>query len=293
VGCLADDGHTASEEGLAWVRGRKLGSGSFGAVYEAEAVDGRGSTQAFAVRVAQLTLRGQREEIDSDLKECSRLEHKNLVKYLGHEYTDFHLHIFLELVPGGSLAAMVRDSGALSGEPLLKALGGILEGLDYLHKHTPPVVHRDLRADNVLLGEGMTAKLADFGHRWKCGVTAMYFFGTAARAVAWTAPEVITAPNGFGCKADIWSFGCTGIEVVTAERPWGDLASDHISSFMRFISSSQATPPLPLHVPEACRDLIGRCVVRDERARPTADDLLRHAFFAAGADIGRDTRDAS
>ncbi|CAK0809600.1 unnamed protein product [Prorocentrum cordatum] len=92
-------------------------------------------------------------------------------------------------------------------------------------------------------------------------------------SIPWMAPEVI-AHSRHGLAADIWSFGCVGIEMATAAIPWGRF--DNPMAAMVKIGMSSETPPIPEGLSDACRDLIGHCVVRDPELRWSASELLRH-----------------
>jgi len=260
-----------------WVRGRVLGRGQFGTVYKAFDPN---TSRIFAVKEASLfNADGARmhERLDVELKICQQLRHEHIVSYLGHEYTDQHLRIYLEFVPGGSLAEVLREFGELRGLALKKTAHGILKGLVYLHTRSPAVVHRDLKSANVLVDLDMCVKLADFGCS-KCSADTRSH--TTVGSVPWMAPEVIAQAEGYGRKADIWSFGCTVIEIATAGKPWGDGAFNNIMHAMHIIVNTNLTPPLPEAAPEECRDLVSLCVRRDQSLRATTVDLLRHRFFA-------------
>lgn len=265
--------------GLNWVRGRALGAGSFGTVYKAF---DPATFQIFAVKEAMLEEKSgqegkQRERLDAELNICRTLRHPNIVSYLGHDYTDQHLYIYLEFVAGGSIASVLSEFGPLKGPPLRKATFGMLEGLDYLHTRSPPVVHRDIKGANVLVDLDLCVKLADFGcSKWSSETKSFTTLGS----VPWMAPEVITQQEGHGRKADIWSFGCTVIEMASAEKPWGNGAFNNMMFALNHIATSTAAPPIPESVSPACRDLIGMCVQRSQDKRPSAGELLRHEFLA-------------
>lgn len=221
-----------------------------------------------------------RERLDLELSLCQSLRHPNIVSYLGHEYTDQHLHIFLEFMAGGSVASLLKEFGALQGEALRKATSDTLCGLDFLHTLSPPVVHRDLKGANLLVDLDMTVKVADFGcSKWSNDTKSFTTLGS----VPWMAPEVISQSEGHGRKADIWSFGCTVIEMATAEKPWGDGAFGNMVFALNHIANSDSTPQLPPHCTASseCRGLVEWCTRRSARCRPTTAQLLQHEFLAS------------
>merc|ERR1711879_970510 len=153
----------------------------------------------------------------------------------------------------------------------------LLEGLEYLHSRSPPVVHRDIKSNNVLVGQDFCLKLADFGCS-KCDDMTTSF--TTVGSVLWMAPEVIRGQDGgHGRKADIWSLGCVFIEMVTAERPWSPKSFDNMWQAMKHIEGSEETPLIPKDLPEALHDLIVCCVQRSPSQRASASELLAKEFL--------------
>mmetsp|Transcript_57430 Transcript_57430/g.168149 ORF Transcript_57430/g.168149 Transcript_57430/m.168149 type:complete len:502 (+) Transcript_57430:22-1527(+) len=260
---------------LSWRRGQKIGNGSYGAVYKAQCKE---TGQIFAVKEALLAEKDEndsrfRDRLEDELDICKELRHPNIVSYLGHDYEDGRLYICLEYVPGGSLSSMLNEFGAVTEKPWRTSARGLVEGLNYLHTRSPPVVHRDIKAANVLVDLNFCVKLADFGCSKRAHVTTSF---TTLGSIPWMAPEVIQQQDGYGRKADIWSLGCTLIEMATAEKPWGNNTFDNVMFALRHIGLSDATPPLPEALCEEGRDLISLCVRRKPEDRPRAVELLLH-----------------
>jgi hypothetical protein len=268
---------TTPSAGLKWRRGREIGSGSYGRVYTAmDMVTG----QIFAAKQATFgdspEDRKYVETLEKELAICKKLRHANIVSYLGHERTETGLYIYLEYMPGGSMATVLREFGALGLKQLKLAARDVLSGLAYLHKQRPPVVHRDVKAANLLVGLTFEVKLADFGlSKRDTDTKSLSVIGS----VPWMAPEVIQQNEGHGRKADIWSFGCTMIEMATAETPWGKGCFNNIMFAIRHIGMSEATPPIPEHLPAPCRNLIALCLRRSPEERPSAKEALRDEFL--------------
>merc|ERR1712217_753198 len=139
---------------------------------------------------------------------------------------------------------------------------------------SPPVVHRDVKSANVLVGLDARVKLADFGCSKRTTDTLNH---TMKGSIPWMAPEVITN-TGYGRRADIWSFGCVIIEMATASNPWGKF--DNPMAAMLKIGMSKELPPIPDGLSECCCDFIRKCIQRDVALRPYAEELMRHEFVA-------------
>lgn len=256
-----------------WRRGNRIGSGSHGSVFKAQdTVTG----QIFAVKMAEVDMNDENaEKLEAELLICKDLRHPHIVRYLGHEYLDAKLCIKLEYVPGGSLLALLSEFGPLEGAMMQTGSRALLEGLSYLHTHNPPVVHRDIKGANVLVDTNFCLKLADFGCSKRSSDTQSF---VTIGSVPWMAPEVINGKSGHGRKADIWSLGCTFIEMATAEKPWGENKFNNIMFALRHIGMSEETPPIPEALAEEGQDIIRRCVQRDPHNRMRIQELLDHEF---------------
>lgn len=147
------------------------------------------------------------EEVDL----LKNLHHSNIVGFLGTSLRDHLVSIFMEYVPGGSIASVLHRFGPLPERVLALYTRQILEGVSYLHLNR--VIHRDLKGNNVMLMPTGVVKLIDFGcaRRLSC-LTHTHSHSDLLKSVHgtpyWMAPEVINE-TGHGRKSDIWSVGCT------------------------------------------------------------------------------------
>merc|ERR1712216_691715 len=89
------------------------------------------------------------------------------------------------------------------------------------------------------------------------------------------APEVIRQ-TGHGAKADIWSVGCTVIQMLTAAAPWNEISNTHV--IFRKVGTGQVRPTFPKDISENCTSFLDQCFQLDPDARPTATLLLQHPF---------------
>jgi len=257
-----------------WIRQELIGRGSLGRVFKA--ID-KETGQAIAVKEVPVNSRDPYDvqlvgDLENEVKIMSDLKHSNIVSYLGHDFIDNCLYLYMEYMLGGSMTHALTKFGAF-GEALIADYSlQLLAGLEYLHTRTPPVVHRDIKSSNILVGLDNQVKLADFGCSKRLENTMT---NTMRGSIPWMAPEVL-AHSRYGRAADIWSFGCVVIEMGTANIPWGRF--DNQMAAVIKIGMSQETPPLPEKVSEICRDFIRRCVNRDPDRRSSTSELLDHEF---------------
>eukprot|EP01010_Urceolus_cornutus_P000718 NODE_1230_length_1019_cov_240.205155_g944_i0.p1 GENE.NODE_1230_length_1019_cov_240.205155_g944_i0~~NODE_1230_length_1019_cov_240.205155_g944_i0.p1 ORF type:complete len:290 (-),score=73.62 NODE_1230_length_1019_cov_240.205155_g944_i0:120-989(-) len=263
-----------------WKRGNVLGKGSFGQVYLGLLRDGK----FVAVKTVEFGSESQSEDLESfqqELDVMKDLNHINIVRYLGSDYSDSDnvLNIFLEYMPQGSIATVTKKFDKLPVATVKSYTKQILEGLAYLHGCG--IIHRDIKGDNILLDNEGCCKLADFGCSKKldelCSKT--HACNTMVGTPYWMAPEVITNDNGYSFKADVWSVGCTVCEMLTKAPPWPEFASMWAAIY--HIANSVGPPSgIPGDLEPSLRDLIDQCFERDVSKRPSSKELLAHEFFA-------------
>lgn len=269
-----------------WVKGELIGKGSFGQVYLAlNATNG----EMLAVKQVELPkTRSDREcerqksvvnALKSEIHLMRDLEHPNIVQYLGFEETTVYLSIFLEYVSGGSIGRCLRRHGAFELNVIKYFTYQVLEGLKYLHGLH--ILHRDLKADNLLVDFSGNCKISDFGISKKSehvyeDNTQMSLQGS----IFWMAPEVVHNPTkkGYSAKVDIWSLGCVVLEMFAGRRPWSD--EEAIQAMFK-LGAERLRPPVPPDVKlgRMSDHFLAQCFIVDPEARPTADRLTDHRFL--------------
>ena len=272
-----------------WTKGELIGQGAFGSVYL-----GMDNDTGQLIAVKQVSL-GQRtgpqgaaklaehvRSLEAEVQLLQDLNHPNIVRYLGTQRTQDALNIFLEYVPGGSIASLLAKFGSFQESVVRVYTKQILQGLVYLHGQG--VIHRDIKGANILVANTGLVKLADFGASKKIeGLATMESgFKSVKGTPYWMAPEVITA-TGHGKQADIWSVACTVIEMATGKPPWTEFGSQVAAMF--HIAKSKGPPKIPEHLSPECKDFLYLCFNRNWKERPTAETLLRHAFLKDVVDV--------
>ncbi|PIN01441.1 Serine/threonine protein kinase [Handroanthus impetiginosus] len=196
----------------------KLGEGGFGPVYKGKLPEGH------EIAVKLLSRRSEQGllEFKTELVLMSKLQHRNLVKLLGFCIHGNDKLIIYDYLPNKSLDFFLFDPAKreqLSWETRFQIIEGIAQGLLYLHKYSRiTIIHRDLKASNILLDENMNPKISDFGlaRIFKHNVREA---NTNKRAgtYGYMAPEYVM--NGvYSVKSDIYSFGVITLEIVSGQR---------------------------------------------------------------------------
>ncbi|XP_052203824.1 MAP3K epsilon protein kinase 1-like isoform X8 [Diospyros lotus] len=255
-----------------YMLGDEIGKGAYGRVYKGldlENGDFVAIKQVSLENIAQEDLNIIMQEIDL----LKNLNHKNIVKYLGSLKTKTHLHIILEYVENGSLANIIKPNkfGPFPESLVAVYIAQVLEGLVYLHEQG--VIHRDIKGANILTTKEGLVKLADFGVATKlteADVNTHSVVGTPY----WMAPEVIEM-SGVCAASDIWSVGCTVIELLTCVPPYYDLQP--MPALFRIVQDEH--PPIPDGLSPDITDFLRQCFKKDARQRPDAKTLLSHPWI--------------
>ncbi|MQL93001.1 hypothetical protein Taro_025639 [Colocasia esculenta] len=263
-----------------WKKGKLLGQGTFGHVFLGFNSENGQMCAIKEVRVISddSDSKESLKQLSQEIALLSQLSHPNIVRYYGSELVEDTLSVYLEYVSGGSIHKLLQEYGPF-GEPVIRSYAAqILSGLAYLHGRN--TVHRDIKGANILVDPNGEVKLADFGmakHISSC-TSIQSFKGSPY----WMAPEVIMSTGGYSLSVDIWSFGCTIIEMATSKPPWSQY--EGVAAIFKVVNSRDI-PEIPTHLSNEGKDFLKLCLQRDPSARPTAAQLMEHPFVRDQATI--------
>ncbi|KAM6113294.1 STE20-like serine/threonine-protein kinase [Phoenicopterus ruber ruber] len=265
----------------AWLVLGELGDGAFGKVFKAQ------NKVTGALAAAKVIDTPSEEELEDYVVEIEILaccDHPNITKLLDALYWDGRLWILVEFCPGGAVdAAILELEKGLTEEQIRAACKQLLLALQYLHGCK--IIHRDVKAGNVLLTLDGDVKLADFGVSAKNSSTVqrrVSFIGTPY----WMAPEVVQCETSkespYGYKADIWSLGITLIEMAEMEPPYHEL--NPLRVLLKIAKSQPPTLRHPKRWSEDFKDFLRKSLEKSPEARWSASQLLQHPFVAGISD---------
>lgn len=264
-----------------WIKGTFIGSGSFGTVYL-----GMNSVTGELMAVKQVEMPSGNKEteqkkqtmidaLEREMNLLRDLQHENIVQYLGSNSEGNFLNIFLEYVPGGSVATMLTNYGAFEESLIRNFVRQILNGLRYLHERS--IIHRDIKGANVLVDNKGGIKISDFGISKKIEarlLTAENNRVSLQGSVYWMAPEVVKQTS-YTLKADIWSLGCLIVEMFTGTHPFPEFSQMQAI----FKIGTSATPTIPAECSDEAKEFLRQTFEIDFYKRPTAEELLNHPFL--------------
>ncbi|KAH0921068.1 hypothetical protein HID58_021086 [Brassica napus] len=251
---------------ILWRKGQLIGRGAFGTVYMGMNLD---SGELLAVKQVLIAsnyaskekTQAHIQELEEEVKLLKNLSHPNIVRYLGTVREDDTLNILLEFVPGGSISSLLEKFGPFPES-----------------------------GANILVDNKGCIKLADFGASKQVAELATISGAKSMKGTPyWMAPEVILQ-TGHSFSADIWSVGCTVIEMVTGKAPWSQQYKEVAAIF--FIGTTKSHPPIPDTLSSDAKDFLLKCLQEEPKMRPTASELLKHPFVtgehkqSASTDLG-------
>jgi len=259
----------------------ELGDGAFGKVHKARHKE---NGKLAAAKICALETEDELSDFTVEIDILHDLSHDNIIKLYDAYHYDSKLWMFIEYCDGGALDSIIIDlEKGLTEKQIAYVTREMCLGLSYLHRNR--VIHRDLKAGNVLLTTLGQVKLADFGVSAKNKEDNQKrdtFIGTPY----WMAPEVVACETfrdePYDQKVDVWSLGITLIEFAQTEPPFHEMTP------MRVLLKIQKSDPPRLDHPnrwsKEFNDFLKHCLVKDPHKRPSVEDLLKHPFIREAVD---------
>ncbi|XP_076853108.1 serine/threonine-protein kinase TAO2 isoform X2 [Brachyhypopomus gauderio] len=250
---------------------REIGHGSFGAVYFARDVR---SNEVVAIKKMSYSGKQSNEkwqDIIKEVKFLQKLRHPNTIEYKGCYLREHTAWLVMEYCLGSASDLLEVHKKPLQEVEIAAITHGALQGLAYLHSHN--MIHRDVKAGNILLTEPGQVKLGDFGSA-SIVAPANSFVGTPY----WMAPEVILAMDEgqYDGKVDVWSLGITCIELAERKPP---LFNMNAMSALYHIAQNESPVLASSHWSDYFRNFVDSCLQKIPQDRPTSDVLLNHRFL--------------
>lgn len=244
-----------------------IGRGKFGVVYKAYHVK---TQQVYAIKVLNLdNTEDEVEDIRKEIQFLSSLKQApNITHYYGSYLNDTKLWVIMEYCAGGSLRTLLRP-GVIEEKYIGVIMREILVALVSIHRDN--VIHRDIKAANILISNNGSVKLCDFGVAAQLS-QSMLKRQTMAGTPYWMAPEVIMEGVYYDTKVDIWSLGITAYEIATGNPPYCHMEAIRA---MQMITKSKPPRLEGREYSQPLKEFIALCLDEDPRERPSAEDLSK------------------
>ncbi|CDO95075.1 unnamed protein product [Kluyveromyces dobzhanskii CBS 2104] len=244
-----------------------IGRGKFGVVYMAYHTK---TQHVYAIKV--LNLDNTEDEVEDIRKEIQFLsclkQTPNITHYYGSYLNDTKLWVIMEYCAGGSLRTLLRP-GIIEEKYIGVIMREILVALISIHRDN--VIHRDIKAANVLIANNGNVKLCDFGVAAQLSQSTLKR-QTMAGTPYWMAPEVIMEGVYYDTKVDIWSLGITAYEIATGNPPYC-----HMEAIRAMQMITKSNPPRleGREYSQPLKEFIALCLDEDPKERPSAEELYK------------------
>lgn len=254
-----------------------LGRGAFKTVYKAfDEVEGI-EVAWNQVQVNDLVSSPQeRERLFAEIRVLKQLKHKNIMTFYDSwlDQKNLTVNFITELFTSGTLRQYRKRHKHIDEQVLKRWSWQILQGLVYLHGHNPPIIHRDLKCDNIFVnGSSGVVKIGDLG------LATLWRGLTAPQSVLGTpefmAPELYE--EKYNEKVDVYSFGMCMLELATMEYPYSECKN--AAQIYKKVTQGVLPEGLEKVKNEELREFIRLCIGHDPNQRPEARQLLKHVFF--------------
>ena len=253
---------------------RPLGSGGFAKVKRKHYLVAR--HKRTGIQVALKTINKQQkpeliERLKAEIQILKELQHPNIVRLHNCIETPKHFILVTEYVAGGDLVDLIQKKQKLREAAAHKYFAQLLDALEYCHSRS--IVHRDIKADNLLIDEDDNLKLADFG------LSSVFQDGellsTSCGSTNYAAPELIRGYKYCGPEVDVWSAGVILFSLVAGHLPFDEVT---LPALYSKILAGACT--FPRHFSQPLRDLIKRILCCDPVARISIGQIKNHPWFA-------------
>ena len=253
----------------------ELGSGSQKKVFLAYDTD-TGREVAWNSVIVNITDDDSIKKIKAEIEILKPLKHPNIISFIFCFYNDAKNEIVFitELFSGGSLSKYLLEFKYPRLRLVKLWCQEILKGLKYLHEYKPPIIHRDIKCDNIFINKNTgEVKIGDLGLSiiLKDTEYAEQFCGT----IEYCSPEVYQ--KKYGVKSDIYSFGMSMIEMITGEKPYSE-CKGQILVVCNKVKNKILPNCLNKIKNEKVIEFIKKCL-KPEEERPSADELLNDKFL--------------
>lgn len=267
----------------------KLGTGAYKTVYKAYDTDQGIDVAWNAIDIGVLPS-AEKTRIIQEVQLLQKLEHKNIINFYGSWFSkEKNQVVFItEIMTSGTLKSYIKRVQFVKWKIIKRWCIQILEGLHYLHSQNPPVIHRDLKCDNIFInGNTGDLRIGDLGLSTQLAVHKKSRAQSVLGTPEFMAPELYD--ESYDEKVDIYAFGMCVLEMVTKEVPYSECINP--AQIYKKVTAGIRPRGLQRIVSQAAKDFIELCLSRGNGlVDVSAEYLLDHPFLKAQDDDGEMVR---
>ena len=252
---------------------KELGAGSFGHVYLVSHKITKAQYAIKAIDKRDKSNQSEKPYFRREIEVMYKIHHPNVVKLYGHFEDNNYCYFIMEYIAKGNIYELIPHDNKkkLNTKIVASLMKGVISAVYYLHHMKPIIIHRDIKPENVLLGDGLIAKLTDFG--WSNYMQEDEKRQTVCGTPIYLAPEIIKE-EGHDEKVDIWCIGVLLFELLTGSVPF--LGND-IDTLKENILHLRITWPKDIN--NDAKNLIKKILKLDPKTRISLEEMLKHPFF--------------
>ncbi|XP_035995077.1 serine/threonine-protein kinase WNK2 isoform X3 [Fundulus heteroclitus] len=255
----------------------ELGRGSFKTVYKGLDTDTWVEVAWCELQDRKLS-KMERQRFKEEAEMLKGLQHPNIVRF--YDFWESPLKgkkcivLVTELMTSGTLKTYLKRFKVMKPKVLRSWCRQILKGLHFLHTRTPPIIHRDLKCDNIFItGPTGSVKIGDLG---LATLKAASFAKSVIGTPEFMAPEMYE--EHYDEAVDVYAFGMCMLEMATSEYPYSEC--QNAAQIYRKVTSGVKPASYNKVMDPEIKEIIGECICQKKEERYTIKDLLNHAFFA-------------
>ncbi|KAM7541353.1 hypothetical protein Aperf_G00000043738 [Anoplocephala perfoliata] len=260
-----------------WTNISELGDGAFGKVYKAS---NNKTGKLAALKSVDFTLEEELEDLMVEIDILDECKHPNILQLHEAYIYEKKIWMYLEYCGGGAVDNIMKTLDKPLTEPQIKFVSHeVISGLAFLHQHL--IIHRDLKAGNILITSNYEIRLADFGVSAQM-TSENQKRGTFIGTPYWMAPEVIACETfkdkPYDVSADVWSFGIMLIEFAQMLPPYNELNPTRV--LLKITKSDPPTLAKPDSWSSGFNNFIRRCLQKNPAQRPSMAQLKVDPFIS-------------
>lgn len=253
----------------------KVGQGSFGTVFKAKH---KKTGTVYAIKAIDKTNKTNQEGRSYFRREIEimyKIRHPNIVKLYTHFEDNDFCYFVMEYISKGNLYDNIQKQRrkAFDTKTVAHMMKDLLSAVYYLHNMDPPIIHRDIKLENVLVDEDGAIKLTDFG--WSNYVFDDEVRDTFCGTPVYQAPEMLNRKE-HDFSVDIWCIGIIMFEIITGHLPFNSASKELLEDSIKKVKINW-----PNDIDRAAKDLISRILRYDPKERISIENMFKHPFFTA------------
>lgn len=253
--------------------GRPIGKGGFGEVWK---VTQKQTKRVYVIKVmSKKSIIEQKlvDQINREIEIMYKVNHPHIVKLINHFEDDESFYLIMDYASKGQLYSLLKKQLRFDEKTAAQYIIELISAIKYLHSFDPPIIHRDVKPENILLDENYRVKLADFGwsnYNNKSGDLRKTYCGTPE----YLSPEMLRK-QGHDTNIDIWSIGILIFELLAGHSPFGGTSQEEL-----FYNIKKQRIMWPSDFPPDAKDLVFHILKQNPKDRVSIAEINSHKWFS-------------